>query len=104
MLPEAAKTCPYLIFPPRLPPSGQRVWNANRGMSIHFRFDPMCGEIHAKLSAKGECGEFRFDLNTEDYLPVIREMLEAFCRMVKDATERQNAKNREWWKRRGRSE
>ncbi|MFN3320118.1 MAG: hypothetical protein ACK43M_15330 [Allorhizobium sp.] len=103
ILPEAAKTCPYLIFPPRLPPSGQRVWNSGRGVSIHFRFDALCGQIHAKLSARGERGEFRFDVNTESYLPVIREMLQVFDRMVKDATERQNAKNREWWKRRGRS-
>lgn len=100
IVPEAAKTCPYLIFPPKLPPSGQRVWNSNRGLSAHFQFDPGLGEIHINLSARGERHKFWFDLNTEDYVAAIKGMLEVFDRMVKEATERQNAKTREWWKER----
>ncbi len=100
IVPEAAKTCPYLIFPPKLPLSGQRVWNSNRGMSAHFQFDPGLGEIHINLSAKGERHKFWFDLNTEDYVASIKEMLGVFDKMVQEAKERQNAKTREWWRKR----
>jgi hypothetical protein len=100
IVPEAAKTCPYLIFPPKLPPSGQRVWNSNRGLSAHFQFDPGLGEIHINLSARGERHKFWFDLNSEDYVAAIKEMLDVFDGMVKEATERQNAKTREWWRKR----
>ncbi|WP_416407205.1 TniQ family protein [Agrobacterium rosae] len=100
IVPEAAKTCPYLIFPPKLPPSGQRVWNSNRGMSAHFQFDPGLGEIHIELSARGQKHRFWFDLKTEDYVAAIKGMLEVFDRMVKEARERQNEKTREWWAKR----
>ncbi|NKJ38728.1 TniQ family protein [Rhizobium sp. SG570] len=100
IVPEAAKVCPYLTFPPKLPPSGQRVWNSSRGMSAHFQYDPSLGEIHIKLSARGERRNFWFDLNTEDYVVSIKEMLGVFDQIVKEATERQNAKTREWWSRR----
>lgn len=100
IVPEAAKTCPYMLFPPRLPPGGQRVWNSNRGLSAHFLFKREPGEIHVKLNARGEKHEFRFDLNTDEYFTAIKEMLDVFNRMVKQATERQNAKTREWWAKR----
>ncbi len=100
IVPEAAKVCPYLIFPPRLPMSGQRVWNSNRGMSAHFQYDPGRGDIHIKLSAKGERRNFWFDLNTEDYVVQIKEMLGVFDEIMKEATKRQNAKTREWWRKR----
>lgn len=35
IVPEAAKTCPYLIFPQK-PPSGQRVWNPTGGFRRIF--------------------------------------------------------------------
>lgn len=73
IVPEAAKTCPYLIFAPKLPPSGQRVWNSNRGLSAHFQFDPGLGEIHINLSAEGERHKFWLDLNTEDYIAAIKD-------------------------------
>ncbi|KJS14047.1 MAG: hypothetical protein VR78_10555 [Hoeflea sp. BRH_c9] len=100
IVPEAAKVCPYLIFPPKLPASGQRVWNSNRGLSAHFAFDPRLGEIHIKLSARGEHHKYWFDLKTEDYVAPIKEMLAFFDTMVKKATDRQNAKTREWWRKR----
>jgi hypothetical protein len=67
-------------------------------MSAHFEFYPGLGEIHIDLSARGERHKFWFDLKTEDYVTAIKGMLEVFDRMVKEATERQNAKTREWWK------
>lgn len=103
IVPEAAKVCPYLIFPPRLPMSGQRVWNSSRGMSVHFQYDPGLGEIHIKLSAKGEYRNFWFDLNKEDYVVPIKEMLGVFDVIIKEATERQNAKTREWWRKKAKS-
>ena len=100
IVPEAAKICPYLIFPPKLPPSGQRLCNSNRGLSAHFHFDPGLGEIHINLSARGERNKFWFDLKTEDYIGAIKGMFKVFDRMVKEATQRQNAKTREWWRKR----
>lgn len=69
-------------------------------MSAHFQYDPGLGEIHIKLSAKGERRNFWFDLNTEDYVVQIKEILGVFNEIMKEATERQNAKTRQWWKNR----
>jgi len=73
---------------------------SNRGISAHFQLNSALGKIHINLSAKGERHKFWFDLNTEDYFVAIKGMLEVFDRMVKDATEWQNAKTREWWRKR----
>ncbi|CDZ55862.1 hypothetical protein [Neorhizobium galegae] len=47
-----------------------------------------------------EDANFWFDLKTENYVAAMKGMLEVFDRMVKEATDRQNAKTREWWKKR----
>ncbi|WP_205836947.1 hypothetical protein [Neorhizobium sp. T25_27] len=68
-------------------------------MSAHFQFDPGLGGIHIILSGRGERHKW-FDLKTEGYVAATKEMLDVFDRMAKDATERQNEKTREWWKKR----